>query len=315
MRIRGKEAALAVFVTFMAFSVNGCCCDDVIEKILETYDYVKGVKCKTAGGVKGCLTIEEQAHLEIKVEHVVEIEEACVYKKENTAPQMNVGFRLPPTMENTGQAVCFEFNGDAISFDPDPIGQAELEDQFGGIWTAYLARDPVFPSLDDSVMDQMHFSYHLTFTVPFNEGVDLQDIEYDIAVRDPDTDLWMNSPTTRRLTFDTVLIGFSDSRLDQLPIVIGQGETLTIERVYAMLKNDGPLRISAYLVIKQGGNELERIHLVSPNLPANTPLGPFFVNFPTDELGPGLYTASIEATEFGQPEEVLGNKSVPFRVN
>ncbi len=314
MRLRGKESALTALIIFTAFSIDGCCCDDVIEKILEKYDYVKGIKCKTAGGVKGCLTIEEQAHLEIKVEHVVEIDEACVYRGTNTSPQMNVGFRLPDTMENTGQAVCFEFNGDAISFDPDPLGQAELQDQFGGIWSAYLARDPVFPSLDDSVMDEMHFSYHLTFTVPFDEGATLQDIEYDIAVRDPDTDLWMNSPTTHRLQFDTVLIGFSDPRLDQLPIAIAQGETLAIERVFTMLKNDSSLRVDAYLVIKQAGNELVRNLLVSPMLPPNNPLGPFFIQFPTAALGPGVYTAMIEATELGQPVEVLGSKSVQFRV-
>jgi hypothetical protein len=314
LRIRGKEAALGALIIFTSFFIAGCCCENIIEKVLDKYDYVKGVHCRTEGVVKGCLTIEEQAHLEVKVKHEMEIEEACVYHGENEAPQMNVGFRLPDTMENTGQAVCFEFNGDAISFDPDPVGQAELEDQFGGTWVAYLARDPVFPSLTDSVMDEMHFSYDLTFTVPFSQGVNLQDVEYDIAVREPDTGLWMDSPTTRRLDFDTVLIGFSDSRLDQLPIIIAEGETLGIERVFAMLKNDTPLRVDAYLVIKQGDTELVRNLLVSPLLPANVPLGPFLVNFPTDALGPGLYTARIEATGHGQPDVVLGSKSVPFRV-
>jgi hypothetical protein len=314
MRNRGKELAFIAIIAVTGLFVGGCCCDDIVEKILEKYDYVKGVKCKSDAGVKGCITIQEQGHLEIKVEHVVEIEEACIYKGSNTSPQMNVGFKLPDTMENTGQAVCFEFNGDAISFDPDPAGQAELEAEFGGTWAAYMARTPVFPALGDSVMDDMHFSYHLTFVTPFDQGPGLQDFEYDIAVRDPDTGMWVNSPTHRHLDFDPVLISFSDSRAEQLPIVIQEGETLIIERVYALLKNESPTRVDVYLLIKQFGNELVRLHLLSPQLPSNVVLGPFFLMFPTNGLGPGIYTAALEITAFGQPDEVLGGKSVPIRV-
>ncbi len=294
---------------------NGCCCDDIMEKILEKYDYVKGVKCKEGAKVKGCITIQEQGHLEIEVEHVVEIEEACRYNGSNTSPQMNVGFRLDDVMENTGQAVCFEFNGDAISFDPDPAGAAELETEFGGTWAAYMARTPVFPALDDSVMDAMHFSYHLTFVTPFDQGPGLPDyFDYDLAVRDPDTGIWVNSPTTARLDFDTVLISFSDSRAEQLPIVIQQGEPLLIERVFAMLKSETATRVDAYLVIKQDGNELDRQLLLSPLLPPNVDIGPLPLLFQTGGLTPGIYTAVLEATTFGQPDDILGRKPVVFRV-
>jgi hypothetical protein len=314
IRKREKGLLFTVIIAFGLLFFNGCCCDDLVEKVLERYDYVKGVKCKEAGKVKGCLTIQEQGHLEIEVEHVMEIQEACRYHGANPAPQMNVGFRLPDTMENIGQAVCFEFNGDAISFDPDPAGQAELEAQFGGTWAAYLARDPVVPSPDEIIMDYMHFSYHLTFTVPFDQGVGLQDVEYDLAVRDPDTGIWAHSPTTRRLDFDEVLLSFSDSRADQLPIVIQQGENLIIERVWVMLKTDEPTRVDAYTVIKQNGNELMRTLLVSPKLPDNVVLGPFFLIFQTSGLGPGLYTAVLETTAIGNPDEILGRKTVAFRV-
>jgi|GEM_PF-4173358 len=313
-RNREKGLVFTAVIAFAMLSFNGCCCDDLVEKILEKYDYVKGVKCKESGRVKGCITIQEQGHLEIEVEHVMEIQEACKYKGTNPAPQVNVGFRLHDTMENMSQTVCFEFNGDAISFDPDPVGQAELEAQFGGMWVAYLARNPIFPSPDDSIMDNMHLSYSMTFTTPFDQGPGLQDVEYDLAVRDPDTGIWANSPTTRRLDFDPVLLSFSDSRAELLPIILQEGETLILERVWVMLKTETPTRVDAYTVIKQNGNELMRNLLVSPILPHNVVLGPFFLLFQTAGLSPGLYTAILETTAFGDPNEILGRKTVPFRV-
>ena len=72
---RNREKGL-VFTAIIAFALlfsNGCCCDDIIEKILEKYDYVKGIKCRSAGKVKGCITIQEQGHLEIIIGFLQEL--------------------------------------------------------------------------------------------------------------------------------------------------------------------------------------------------------------------------------------------------
>jgi hypothetical protein len=311
---RGRQLALIATTAVIAVFAGGCCCNDVLEKILEKYDYVKGIVCVTSGKVKGCITIEQQGHVEIEVEHRVSIEEACRYTGNNTSPRMNVAFRHAEDIATLDPVVCFDFNGDAISFDHDPIGEAELEAHFGGTWSAFLARTEVFPTLNDSLMDNFHFSYRLTFQGPFPLAQGMQDISYDLAVKDPDTGIWHNSPTTRRLEYDTVIITFSDPRAIEFPFEILPGQTLTIPRVFAMLKNDSPLHVDAYRIISQGGAEISRQLLISPTLPPNNVLGPYILSWPTAALAPGLYTATVEVTAFGQPNDVLGSKSVPFRV-
>lgn len=320
--MRWSSSSLIRFVGLPVLGIvlmgaSECCCQEILDSITKKYDYIKDWECKSVSGGSGCFTTRDTGvHVKIESSHEAKVKEACKYKGSKPAVQTKLGLQVPAGTKFDAAEVDLTFNGEAVTFVDDEVAAAELAERFGGEWVVFEQQNAVYPSTNDVVMDRFTFSYSLAYTraMPGN-GVALpQNLDYNHALLDPETNQWVFSTTHTDVTYPEVVISVVDDRGGQLPVLCPFGDTMLLGTVY--VKNTARARAAGLTVeaavYVDGSTELRRSSVAT--LGALVPWALVEVKDAKVDLSglpKGDYVVTIEARSGGKK---IGEKMLSVRI-
>lgn len=254
--------------------VAGCCCEDVLEKILEKCDVIEDFHCYASSEGSGCVDVRTppfppSGHVKIKSEHQVSIGKCVTKKSESLQPKFGIRRQFNRVYDDNGDAthVTMTLNGDPVKWVRDPEIEEELRirvigDEDAGDWIAWRGSRVSVPKGDIT----LNVGYSTSWIEELPEsGIPVsRTVDYEIATYFDDRGDWLIRESSNRINYDPILVSFGDSRGDGRPWKVSSGRPITLERVIAKSTHGSSIsNIKADWIVERDDEEVGRGNIVN----------------------------------------------------